>query len=219
MEAWVTEIVGKLGYVGVALLMFLENVFPPLPSELIMPLAGFAAGRGEMTLWGVIVAGCVGAVLGQFPLYYAGRALGEKRLHALAERHGKWVAVRGRDIDRASGWLRKRGPAAVLLCRLVPGVRSLISIPAGVSRLNLLTFTVYSTIGIAAWGALLATLGYMLGENYELVEEYVGPIGTGVFVLLGLALLGWLGYRYWTCFRPGVACDGDEPERPAKAPA
>jgi membrane protein DedA with SNARE-associated domain len=120
-----------LGYAGVAFLMFLENVFPPIPSELIMPLAGFSAARGEMTLWGVIVAGSVGSVLGQYPLYYLGRAVGPERLHRWADRHGKWLTVSGKDIEKAREWLNRRGPIAVLLCRLVPGVRSLISIPRG----------------------------------------------------------------------------------------
>lgn len=197
MEQWITETMASLGYLGVGLMMFLENVFPPIPSEAIMPLAGFVAGRGELSLWGVILAGTIGAVLGQYPLYFAGRLLGEHRVRAWADRHGRWVMLRGADIDRASDWLRRRGPWAVCLCRLVPGVRSLISIPAGIARINLVVFTLYSALGITAWGAALAAAGYLLGEHYEKVQSYAGPAGKWVFALVGLVMIGWIGGRYW----------------------
>ncbi len=190
-----------LGYAGVAFLMFLENVFPPIPSELIMPLAGFSAARGEMTLWGVIVAGSVGSVLGQYPLYYLGRAVGPERLHRWADRHGKWLTVSGKDIEKAREWLNRRGPIAVLLCRLVPGVRSLISIPAGMSKMSLWVFTAYSTVGILVWSALLAWLGSLLGDNYEKIEAWLGPIGTWIWVVIGAGLLGWFAWRARGCYR------------------
>lgn len=200
MADWIATLMGSLGHWGVALLMFLENVFPPIPSELIMPSAGFAANQGELQLLWVIVAGALGSILGQFPLYYLGRALGGRRLHVLADRYGKWVAVSGRDIERASAWLRRRGPVAVLLCRLVPGLRSLISLPAGVARMNLAVFTLYSTLGITAWGALLAGLGYAFGHNYARVERVLGPIGTILWIALGVLALAWLGWRMRGCY-------------------
>lgn len=199
MEAWIDTVMNALGYSGVALLMFIENIFPPIPSELIMPLAGFAAAGPELSLWGVIVAGTVGSVLGQFPLYYLGRVVGQRRLHRWADRHGKWVTVSGEDVDRAGAWLSRHGPWAVLFCRLIPGVRSLISVPAGAARMNLFTFTLYSTVGMGAWSAVLASLGYLLGENYAVVEEHVGPVGKWIWLVLAAAVLGWIAWRLRGC--------------------
>ena len=201
MGDWVTDIVSQLGYIGVALLMFLENVFPPIPSELIMPLAGFAAARGDLTFIGAIVAGTVGSVLGQFPLYYLGHKLGEQRLRAWVDRYGRWLTVTGDDIDRASRWFSRHGHWTVLLCRLVPGVRSYISIPAGIDGMNLLAFTAYSTLGMGVWATALAAAGYLLGHQYDAVAEYLGPASTVVFVLIVLALVVWIGLRYYRCWR------------------
>src|SRR5688500_6903492 len=131
MTQWVTSAVDSFGAWGVLVLMFLENVFPPIPSELIMPLAGFQASRGSMTFWGVVAAGTAGSVLGALPLYYLGRVVGRERLRQWVERHGHWLALSPKDLDSADGWFARHCGAAVFLCRLVPGVRSLISIPAG----------------------------------------------------------------------------------------
>lgn len=166
-----------------------------------MPLAGYTAARGEMTLWGVIVAGSVGSVAGQFPLYYLGRGVGRARLVRLADRYGVWLTVSGKDIEKASAWLERRGPAALFLCRLVPGVRSLISIPAGVSRIPLVTFTVYSAAGILVWSTLLAWLGSLLGNNYERVAEFLGPVGAWIWVILGVGLVAFVAWRLRGCVR------------------
>jgi membrane protein DedA with SNARE-associated domain len=205
MDEWIASTMSTLGYWGVAFLMFVENVFPPIPSELIMPLAGFTVGRGEMTLWGVILAGSVGSVAGQFPLYYLGHKLGQTRLHRLADRHGKWLTISGDNIDKATDWLHRRGAAAVFLCRLIPGIRSLISIPAGVGHMNLLKFTAYSTAGILIWSSILAGIGYLLGENYQVLQEYLGGISTWIWVILVAALLGWIGWRLRGCLRHSKA--------------
>lgn len=220
MADWITSVMSSLGYWGVALLMFLENVFPPLPSEIIMPAAGFSAGRGDLTLWGVIVAGALGSLLGQYPLYYLGHALGEKRVHQFADRYGKWLTVSGKDIEKASAWMRRRGNVTVLICRLIPGIRSLISIPAGITHMRLSIFTFYSTLGITVWGALLAAVGYALGSNYKLVEKYLGPIGTWIWVALGVGLAAWIAWRLRGCFahrkEPCPYRDrGHAPESPA----
>lgn len=197
MADWITHIVETLGYGGVALLMFLENIFPPIPSELIMPLAGFAAARGEMSLPWAIAAGTAGSVAGQFPLYYLGWWLGEDRLRRLVRRYGRWLALSEHDVDRAGAWFERRGAWAVLLCRLVPGIRSLISIPAGVHRMNLGLFTLCSTAGMAAWATILATAGYLLGDHYDAVARVLGPVGWVVFAVLALAIALWIGRRHW----------------------
>nr|PZN77585.1 MAG: hypothetical protein DIU56_11350 [Pseudomonadota bacterium] len=182
MASWVMSTVFSAGYLGIVFLMFLENVFPPIPSELIMPLAGYMAGSGKLALLGVILAGTAGSVLGAVPLYWAGRRIGEKRLRRFADRHGRWLTVSCRDIDRAKRWFDRYGWVTVLFCRLVPGVRSLISIPAGLNHMNPATFLVLTAIGSAAWTALLAWLGYVLGRNFGAVQRYLDPVS---WVVLG----------------------------------
>jgi membrane protein DedA with SNARE-associated domain len=192
MAEWTLNLMNSLGYLGIVLLMILENLFPPLPSELILPAAGFAAARGELNLIGVVLAGALGSVLGTLPLYFIGRAVGEERLVKWADRYGRWLTLRGKDIRQADDWFDRHGPKAVLFGRMVPGIRSLLSLPAGMSEMPLPTFLVYSAIGSALWATLLATAGYLLGDNYERVESYVGPVGTALLALLALYAVVWI---------------------------
>lgn len=195
MAEWITQTMESLGYWGIGLLMFLENLFPPIPSELIMPLAGFTVAQGKMEFVPAVAAGVVGTVLGALPWYFAGMVLSERRLMRLADRYGKWITVSGRDIEKAIAWFNQYGTRAVFLGRLVPGVRTLISLPAGLSRMNFLTFLLYSTAGTLIWTLLLTYAGLLLGENYELIEVYIGPLSK--VVLLGLAIAAgiWLWQR------------------------
>jgi len=183
MQDWIRSL---MNYPGIAFLMFLENVFPPIPSELIMPLAGFETGQGKLSLFGVIAAGAVGSLIGQLPLYYLGSYFGRDKLKKWADDHGEWLALSGEDIEKADDWFKKHGSKAVILGRLVPGVRSLISVPAGMAHMNLGRFLLYSAIGTTAWAGLLAWLGSLLGNNYEQVSKYIGP---ATYVVLGGMLL------------------------------
>jgi membrane protein DedA with SNARE-associated domain len=192
---WIKSIMNSLGYIGISVLMFLENIFPPLPSELIMPLAGFTAAEGELSLVGVIIAGVIGSVVGQLPLYYLGRSVGEERLKAWADKHGKWLTVSSTDIEHAKEWLDRHGGKAVFLARMVPGIRSLISIPAGIASMNLAKFLLYSTLGIGIWAGILGYLGWLLGENYEKVSEYLGPITYIVLGVIVVVAIGWVWKR------------------------
>ena len=194
MDAFVRSMMETLGPFGIALLMFLENVFPPIPSELIMPLAGYQSASGQMSLVTVILAGTVGSLRGVIPWYYAGRFVGERRLKRFTERHGRWLTMAPEDVDAADRWFRKYGIAAVLFGRLVPAVRTLISVPAGIAKMSFLTFLVFSAIGSAAWTTLLAYAGYALGQNYEAVESYVGPVSNAVLI----AIVGFYIYRVAT---------------------
>ncbi|MBB4638398.1 VTT domain-containing protein [Longimicrobium terrae] len=195
MLGFVTGLLDSLGYVGLVLLMFLENVFPPIPSELIMPLAGYTATRGQFAIAGVIVAGTVGSVLGALPLYWLGRRVGQDRLRTLADRHGRWLAVSPDEIDRASSWFSRHGRWVILFGRLVPGVRSLISIPAGINRMPLVPFLLLTTLGSGVWTAILALLGYQLGSRFGEVETYLSPASN---VILGLMAAAYL----WRVIRP-----------------
>lgn len=171
--------------------MFLENVFPPIPSELIMPLAGFTVAQGKMNLAGVILAGIVGSLLGGLPWYYAGKYLGEKRLKALADKYGKWLTLSSSDIDKAKEWFNKHGGLTVFFGRLIPGIRTLISVPAGINDMALISFLIYSTLGTAIWVGLLTYTGYILGEEYHLVDEYLGPVSSVVLVAIVVGFVIW----------------------------
>jgi membrane protein DedA with SNARE-associated domain len=189
MSNWVVELVEAGGYFGIVLLMTIENVFPPIPSELIMPLAGYLAARDQLTLWGAIAAGTAGSVLGALPLYLLGARIGSNRIKNFVDRHGRWVAVTRDDLDRAEQWFDRRGWLAVFVCRLIPGVRSLISIPAGIKRMSMPAFLLVTAVGTAMWSALLACVGFYLGRNYQVVEQYVGWVSWAV---LGLVLLWYV---------------------------
>jgi len=185
----VVEIVSAFGYLGVFALMLLENIFPPIPSELIMPLAGFVAARGELNFAGVIVAGTAGSVVGALPWYYAGAKLGQERVKRLAKRWGHWLTLSPEDVDAASRWLDRHGKSAVFFGRLVPAVRTLISVPAGIVGMPMMLFLLYSILGSLTWTALLALAGFVLESQYGKVADYIDPISTGVVVLFVLFYL------------------------------
>ena len=189
MLDWITNLMNSAGYGAVVFLMFIENVFPPIPSELIMPMAGFTVTQGQMIFIGVVIAGTLGSVLGALPLYYAGKWVGQERLQAWADRHYRWLTVSSKDLARSRHWFDRHGGKAVFLCRLVPGIRSLISIPAGINNMNMGSFLLYTSLGSGVWSTLLAYAGLKLGENYTRVDEYVGPIS---YVVLGGLLLVYI---------------------------
>lgn len=180
----IVEIVSQSGYLGIFLLMLAENVFPPIPSELIMPLAGFVSARGDLHIVLVILAGTAGSVAGALPWYYAGALFGRDRIKRIAGRHGRWMTVSPDDIDEASGWFQRHGRAAVFFGRLIPAIRTLISVPAGIVRMPLLPFLLYSTVGSLIWTALLAATGYLLQGQYTEVEQYVDPVSKGIVILV-----------------------------------
>ncbi|MDN5869160.1 MAG: DedA family protein [Nitrococcus sp.] len=193
----ISDIVSEMGYIGIALLMFLENIFPPIPSEIIMPLAGFTAARGELSLVGVILAGSAGSLLGVLPWYVVARWLGEERLKAWADRHGRWLTVSSGEIDKALEWFDRHGGKMVFFGRLVPTIRTLISVPAGFACMNLPRFLIYSTAGTLIWSGLLAWAGYLLQDHYQKVADYISPLATAILVIIVLAYL----YRVVT-YRP-----------------
>lgn len=189
MNVFLESVMQSLGVFGIALLMFLENVFPPIPSELIMPLAGYHASQGEMPIVLVVLSGSLGSLLGVVPWYYAGRALSEERLKRFAAKRGRWLTLMPSDIDRADRWFRRHGSLAVLLGRLVPTVRTLISVPAGLSGMVLPRFLVYSAVGTAIWTSLLALAGYYLGQAYTSVQGYVEPLSNAVLIAIAAVYL------------------------------
>jgi membrane protein DedA with SNARE-associated domain len=193
LVGWVLDVIDTLGAVGVGLLVALESVFPPIPSEVVLPLAGFLAGAGRMSFVSVCLWATAGSLVGALMLYWLGAALGAARLRRLADRI---PLMDGRDVERAEAWMRRHGVWAVLLGRMVPGVRSLVSIPAGVQRMPLWLFSVLTVIGSAIWNVLFVGLGYLLGDRWKQVGEYsdllnyavVGAIVLAVAVVAGLRL-------------------------------
>jgi membrane protein DedA with SNARE-associated domain len=184
MFDWIVQTIEASGYWGIALLMFLENIFPPIPSELIMPVAGYSAARGELNLGLVILAGTAGSMLSALPWYYAGYVMGQARIRYLAGRFGRWLTVSPEDVDKAAIWFERYGGWAVLIGRLIPTIRTLISAPAGVTRMSMGRFLLLSTIGTTIWNVILTMGGYVLKEAYPLVEDYVNPLSTAVVVVV-----------------------------------
>jgi len=186
LESWITTTLENLGEPGVGLLVLLENLFPPIPSELILPLGGFTASQGEFSLMGVIFWATIGSTTGAISLYYVGAFLGRDRTRALFE---KMPFVSVEDVDKTENWFLKHETKTVFFGRMVPVFRSLISIPAGVERMNLVVFVAYTAAGSLVWNSALVSLGFFLGENYRVVEQYVGIFQYFVLALVvaGLA--------------------------------
>jgi membrane protein DedA with SNARE-associated domain len=190
LASWIEGIVETTGVLGIALLMFLENVFPPIPSELIMPLAGYTAAKGEVSLVLVILAGTAGSLAGALFWYFLGRLVDHERFKQFADRRGRWLTMSRADITKADDWFDTYGHWAVLFGRLIPTVRTLISIPAGLSEMPLGRFLIYSGIGTAAWTTLLAVFGYVFGSEYPELERWIDPLSWGVVALI-VAIYLW----------------------------
>lgn len=186
---------GSAGYIGVALLMAIENVVLPLPSEIIMPLAGFVAAMGRMSLVGVIIAGTIGSVIGALPVYAFARIIGEERLSAWVDKHGRWLLLNRNHIKRADARFHRHGGMAVVVAQLIPGVRGLIAIPAGFARMNVVWFALTNLIGTAIWCTALAVAGNQLGAHFTAVDHIMGPIGWAVLAALVVAAVVWVWRR------------------------
>ena len=178
--------IAKAGPLGVFLLMFVENLFPPIPSEVIMPLAGYQAAAGAMSFGGVVAAGTLGSVLGALAWYGVGRYVGLDRLATWAERHGRWLTLRPDEVRRADEWFRRYGVVAVCVGRSLPGVRGVICIPAGIAGMPIVPFLVSCSLGSLAWCTLLTVAGYVLRANFRLVEHWLNPVTTA-FLLICIA--------------------------------
>ncbi|MCR8827614.1 DedA family protein [Pseudosulfitobacter koreensis] len=182
MFDWITGLISQTGLIGIFLLMLGENVFPPIPSEVIMPLGGFLVEQGEMTMFGAVVAGSLGSLLGTTLWYWAAVRLGADRIRRLIVKHGRWLTLSETDYDRALGWFDRHGDMAILIGRMIPGVRTLISVPAGLAGMPLARFLFLSLIGSVLWVCLLTGAGYALGSQFELVSEWLNPVTN---ILLG----------------------------------
>ena len=190
---FVLDVIGALGYLGLALLLIAENLFPPIPSEVVLPLAGFLVGRGDLNLWGAMLAATFGSVAGALILYALGRWGGRR----LVLRYGRWLRVDEERLKRAEGWFRSYGGDWVVLgARVVPVARSIVSIPAGTAKMPLPRFVVLTTIGSAVWNGILIGAGVALGANWDRVSHWVGSYSNVVLVVLAALVVAFFGYRY-----------------------
>lgn len=184
MSEFIIDWIERFGYLGIGLLMALENVFPPVPSELIMPFAGYVAATGELHIAGVVLAGALGSVLGTLPWYWLGRTIGRERLAKWVKAHGRWFTVTPEELERAERWFERRGGWALLVGRLVPAVRSVISMPAGFECMPIARMLAWSAAGTVLWSGALAGLGFALENKYESIAHWVDWITIAVLVVL-----------------------------------
>ena len=195
MFDFITSLLASMGSLGVAALMLIENVFPPIPSEVIMPFAGYLAASGDLSFVSVVIAGTIGSAAGAFLWYWIGTFVSETRLRRLIARHGRWLTISEQDLDRSLTWFRRNGGKAVFVGRMVPGVRTLISVPAGMTGMPLLPFLLYTGLGSLLWTTVLTISGYLLEAQFAKVETWINPVTN-------ILLLGILVLYVWRLVRP-----------------
>ena len=203
LAGWVVDVMEAIGAPGAGLLVALENLFPPLPSEVILPLAGFTASQGNFSLAGAIFWTTLGSVVGAIALYWIGVALGRRRLRVIVD---KMPLVDLEDLDRTEAWFERHGKATVFFGRMVPIFRSLISIPAGIERMSFPLFVVLSAVGSLIWNTIFVVAGYFLGENWHIAEQYAG-VFSRIVVIAVLAFLIWWVVRRVRRNRRGRAAE------------
>ncbi len=176
MTEWIINLINSTGYFGVFLLVILDNIFPPIPSEFILPLCGYLASQNKFSLIFLIAIETFGSVLSVVPFYYLGIKFGEERLETFAVKYGKWLTISPKDIKKSDRWFKKHDKGAVLFCRLIPGLRSVISITAGVNKMKIVPFVIFTAIGAGIWNSILTVSGYLLGRNYSEIEKFFDPV-------------------------------------------
>jgi membrane protein DedA with SNARE-associated domain len=192
VDEWLLEIISTAGYVGLALLMLLENVFPVIPSELILPFAGYLVAREELAMSSVILSATLGSSAGATVWFVLGRRWGTRGVHRFAAEHGRWLLLDVEDVSRAEQWFARHTKSATFFGRLLPGVRALISVPAGVAGMRTPLFLAFTVAGTATWTVALTVAGYLLADAYDRARDVIGPIGTIVFALF----VGTLVFRH-----------------------
>lgn len=192
MENWITEFMEQFGYIGIFLLIALENVFPPIPSEVILTFGGFMTTYSSLTIVGVIIAATIGSVLGAVILYGAGYILNVDRLEAIIEKWGKYLRLKKEDIRKADAWFDKYGYWTVLFCRMIPLIRSLISIPAGMAKMKFGLFLLFTTIGTLIWNIVLVSVGAAVGGSWEKIVEFMDVYSNIAYAVIGIGIIIFL---------------------------
>ncbi|WP_419892855.1 DedA family protein [Oceanobacillus kimchii] len=189
MNDWVTAIMEQLGYLGIFLMMALENIFPPIPSEIVLPFGGFLTTYTNLTVIGVVTVATLGSVIGSMILYCIGTVLDIPRLERIIDRYGHWIRLKKSDVQRADNWFHQRGYWTVFFCRMVPVIRSLISIPAGMTRMNFPVFILLTTVGTILWNVILISFGVILGENWQQILGFMHGYSRFVYIVIILVLV------------------------------
>jgi len=195
LARWTGDVVYSFGYLGVAALIALQNLFPPLPSALILPLSGFLVGQGRFSFFPVLLAATTGSVSSALVFYALGRRIGEERLRKLVGRFGRFVFVTDSDLEKALGWFGRYGGKAVLFGRLVPGVGTFVSVPAGLARMPMLRFVTYTALGTALWNGTFIGVGWALGSRWQLAQRYLHTFEYGLLAAAGVAGVLWFLWR------------------------
>lgn len=197
MQQWIMDVMEQFGYFGVFLLILLENVFPPIPSEVILTFGGFMVDQSpKLSFAGMLIASTLGAVGGAVILYYLGHILGLRRIEKIIDKYGFILRLDIEDIHKANKWFNKYGYTAVSLCRFVPLIRSLISIPAGLSQMSIVPFILYTTVGTIIWNAVLIYLGMVLGQNWEKVLQYFDMYSNVLYIVMAILIIAVVIYLY-----------------------
>ena len=189
-----------VGYGAIFLAMFLENVIPPIPSELIMPLGGFYVFQGDLNFFLVVLSGLTGTLLGAFPWYGIGRLVNEERLEVWIKKYGRWMGISAQELSKSRSWFNRYGNALVFWGRLIPGIRTLISVPAGIELMPILPFTIWTTAGSLIWIIFLTISGIILGESYNQIEGWIEPFSKAIKFLIVFSLLSglcWTAIKFW----------------------
>lgn len=194
LTEWIISIMEQLGYWGIALLMFLDNIFPPIPSEIIMPSAGYSASQGELLLVGVIIAGCIGSLLAAAILYWIGYKFNHDSIFGFVDRYGKYLFIKSLDVKKSLDWFEQYGHRIVFFGRMIPAVRSLISIPAGMSHMPFWKFMFFSSLGTIIWTTFLACVGFYFGENQALMQNIFSQVSHFIIIIV-IAIIIWILYR------------------------
>lgn len=195
VATWIENLIASIGYPGIVLVMAIENIFPPIPSELVLPFAGSLSAKGEMNFWAVVAAGTVGALIGAIVLYGVGYFAREAGVRKLVANYGKYLFVSEGDLDRAAGWFEKYGELIIFFGRLIPLIRSIISIPAGYTRMNPVRFLIYTTLGTTLWNLILAYAGWLLGENWEDILAFMDTYQYATLGVLAFAVIAFFVWR------------------------
>lgn len=206
--AWATWVIATVGYAGVALLIALEVVFPPIPSEVILPLAGSLSASGRFNVVLVILSATVGSLMGASLLYAIGRWGGERRIGGWLDRYGKWILLSRDDLYKTRDWFSRHGNYAVLVARLVPGMRSYVSVPAGLASMPFGRFLAFSAVGSGIWNSILVLAGYYLGSHWDAVEGWLAPLGPIVYLFIFALLAVFVVRRLRAKFHPTAPTDG-----------
>ena len=198
MQEWIINTMNQFGYAGIALLIAIENIFPPIPSEVILTFGGFMTTKSNLNIWLVLLSATTGSTAGAMVLYYIGRLVTPERLGWFIDRWGFLLKLKTQDIIKAENWFNRHGSLTVFFCRFIPIVRSLISLPAGMAEMKISKFLLFTVSGTAIWNVVLINLGAFAGEKWNIIADYINTYSYVVFILLAFAGVGiiiWLLYK------------------------